>query len=705
MVPRTMFLLGATLSFVASACAEVKLPSIFSNHMILQKADKVPFWGKAEPGEKVKVNVAGAIAEAQAGEDGKWKVVLNLSTAAEGPHTAMVEGKNRIEITDVLIGEVWLFGGQSNAGMPMYWDSTSKEEIPRSRNNFLRTYQMDSGATAFDAQEDQPAGRWIVADPTTSGTFWAPGYFFAKALQQSLKVPVGYIAVAKGNTSAEVWMSDQALSSDPYLKAYLDRTKGGFLNYDRLMEEYFQAYLSWQRKFGREDRKANPQVLRTEGVPQFRSAAASDPIAPQQYAAPGVDDKDWKKVMLPGMAAEMGLPESGTVWFRKTVTLPVASAGKDIGLGIPGMEAVVMYFNGQPVGYNHPHPVGGWGCTVPGKLVKEGANVVALRIFSPVGKLGASKDAGELRLGTLPLGGTWLAKMEFALPPMSDDVRAALDNVPQFPNRCDGGHVPGVSYNAVIHPLAPYAIRGFTWYQGETGGGYFYRKSFALLIEDWRALWKQENLPFYFCQLPNYQAKVNAPVEDGGWAVTRESQAEGLRLPNTGMAVLIDLGEANNLHPHRKKEVGERLAAIALAQTYGKKIPFVGPTFASMAIEGKAIRLRFTHTDGGLVAQPLPKEYPLDLGSNATAPLVIPNPESPLRGFAICGKNRAWVWAKARIDGDTVVLESPNVPEPVAVRYAWAENPTCNLYNGAGFPAAPFRTDTFPVFSQTFHPQ
>ncbi len=190
----------------------------------------------------------------------------------------------------------------------------------------------------LEPQSEQPAGKWIVADPATTPTFWVPGYFFAKGLQQTLHVPVGYIAAAKGNTPVEAWMSAQALGRAPYLKAFMERTRYAWLHFDELHEAYYQAYLQWQRQFGREDRKANPQVLKTEGVPPFRNAAASDPVDPQHYAAPEVDDAAWKVVTLPGMAADMGLPASGAVWFRKTVTLPAEMAGKDIQISSPGTE-------------------------------------------------------------------------------------------------------------------------------------------------------------------------------------------------------------------------------------------------------------------------------------------------------------------------------------------------------------------------------
>jgi sialate O-acetylesterase len=264
----------------------------------------------------------------------------------------------------------------------------------------------------------------------------------------------------------------------------------------------------------------------------------------------------------------------------------------------------------------------------------------------------------------------------------------------------DPSQIASFLFNGMINPLIPYALSGVIWYQGEssTPRAYQYRDAFALLIQDWRQHWSHPDLPFYFCQLPNIGPKLTDPNAGSGWAELRESQGFALKLPHTGQAVLIDLGESDNLHPMRKREVGDRLVLIALAKTYGEKIPFSGPVYSSMKIEDGKIRLQFDHVEGGLVAQPLPATYPVNLRTGApNAPLVRNSPKSDLEGFAICGDDQKWVWANAKIDGDSVLVWSDQVPKPVAVRYAWATDPTCNLINAAGLPASPFRTDDFPA--------
>jgi sialate O-acetylesterase len=252
----------------------------------------------------------------------------------------------------------------------------------------------------------------------------------------------------------------------------------------------------------------------------------------------------------------------------------------------------------------------------------------------------------------------------------------------------------------MISPLVPYGISGFIWYQGESnvGRAESYRTVFPGLIQDWRAQWGNKNLPFYFCQLPAFNDKKSTP-EESAWAELREAQAAALELPRTSQAVILDLGEEKDLHPRNKRDVGDRLAKIALADTYGKSVPHEGPVFQSMRKEDGALRVSFAHSDGGLVARPLPDRYQPRLVSPDTVPLVRNSPKSQLEGFAICGSDQKWKWADAHIDGTAVVVSSPEVPDPVAVRYAWADTPTFNLFNGAGFPAAPFRTDKYPDLS------
>lgn len=259
----------------------------------------------------------------------------------------------------------------------------------------------------------------------------------------------------------------------------------------------------------------------------------------------------------------------------------------------------------------------------------------------------------------------------------SDSLKALGQKVPRRPGAPQGPnhpHRPSVLYNGMIAPLIPYAIQGAIWYQGESNAGraYQYRTLFTTMIHNWRADWGQGAFPFLFVQLANFRKIEEQPVESD-WAELREAQQMALALPNTGMAVTIDIGEADDIHPQNKQDVGFRLALAAESQVYGKNKPFSGPTYKSMQIENGKIRIVFDHTNGGLKKK-----------------------GKTLTGFAIAGGDKKFVWADAKIDGNSVLVSSRDVINPVAVRYAWANNPVCNLYNGANLPASPFRTDTWP---------
>ncbi len=265
----------------------------------------------------------------------------------------------------------------------------------------------------------------------------------------------------------------------------------------------------------------------------------------------------------------------------------------------------------------------------------------------------------------------------------------------------DPKFVAGYLFNGMINPVVPGAISGVIWYQGEFNvrRAVQYRTTFPLLISDWRRRWNRGDFPFYFCQLAGFLEKRSVP-EESMWAELREAQSMALKLPNTGQAVLVDLGESGDIHPKNKKDVGDRLARIALAKCYGRNAAFCGPVCRSVEVARGEVRLSFDHADGGLVAWPLPAAYPVKTKIGETAPLVRNSPDSELEGFSVCGPEHIWIWANARIDGDSVVVWSDKIAQPVAVRYAWADNPTCNLFNGRGLPASPFRTDDEPLITR-----
>lgn len=659
--------------------ADVKLPAIISDHMVLEKTAKVPIWGKADPGEEVLITLNGQTVKSTAGADGKWKAVLNLADSGPGPFEMTVQGKNQIKVTDVVVGEVWVASGQSNMAWLLTNTLNAQKEISQSTNPFLRQFAVKKASSMVPL--DDCKGKWVSASPETAGAFTAVGYYFGKRLQNELKVPVGLLFTSWGGTPSEAWTSAPALDTVPDLKAARERLSSQIANRPADQKKWVEAFGAWLKQTGREDKPV-------------ADAAA--------FAAPGASTEGWQKVAIPGVITGKDMSGNGAVWVRTEIDRKdPATEALEMELGaIEGFDSV--YWNGELINSldykDYPgsgYVRGAWlgKYSVPAAKVKAGKNTLAFRIYAPAGP---AKFPTAFKIGGWAVTGEWLAKEEFSLPLLTAEQLAAAPKPPVNPPVNAASHL----FNGMVNPVVPYAISGAIWYQGEANArrSYQYRTAFPLMITDWRKAWDQGDFPFYFCQLANYQPKKDAPGESG-WAELREAQSMTLKLPNTGQAVLIDLGESGNIHPRNKKDVGERLALIALAKDYGRKIPYSGPVYAALKIDGSKARITFKHADGGLVAKPVPATYDVESKRNKTktAPMVRNSPNSELEGFAICGEDKKWVWADAKIEGDSVVVWSDKVTAPVAVRYAWADNPTVNLYNGAGLPASPFRTDDFPA--------
>jgi sialate O-acetylesterase len=686
--------------FAGLVHADVRLPKIISDNMVLQKSAKTAVWGWADPNEPVTVTLGQQSAKTTADAEGKWKLTLDLSKSGPGPFQLTVAGKNQLTVANVAVGEVWVNSGQSNMEFLLKTALNAPDEIAKSANPLLRQFIVPH-AEKTDPMDDC-TGKWIIADPQTSGDFSAVGYFFAKRLQNDLKVPVGFIHSSFGGTASEQWTSSEGLDPDPELKAAKDTVTHAYATFVAARKAYPDLFTQWLTLNHRED-QPSPN--------------------PAAFAAVDAPTTGWSTVSMPGTVAGAGLPAAGTFWLRKEVTLTAdqvhpntqahpADSRFYLEYNAGSNDYETLYWNGEkviqyllkdrsgPLSFTHRYQV------IPPNLLKEGKNVIALRIFSPVQApqlTGDPKIRGNaIDIGAPPLAGDWLVKAEFPLPPLDPAVLAA---VPPDPFVAFSAAVPKNTpmpcqlFNGMINPLISYTIAGVIWYQGESNAvrAYQYRTAFPLLIKDWRAHWKQGDFPFYYCQLAGLGRASPQPA-DNNWAELRESQLLTLSLPNTGQAVLVDIGEAGNIHPRDKKDVGDRLALIALANVYGQKIPYSGPAYQSMKVEADKIRVTFQHTDGGLVAKPL-----ADIGKiyyTQIPPKVLPTPTSPnsdLQGFAICGADHKWVWADAKIDGASVLVWSAQVPQPLAVRYGWDGYPTCNLYNGADLPASPFRTDDFPL--------
>jgi sialate O-acetylesterase len=651
--------LGVILISFQPGIAQIKLPALFSDNMLLQRNVKIPIWGTEKPGQKITVKIHQHSKTTTADRNGKWRVNL-AAMKAGGPYELTVSGTETITFKNVMIGEVWLCSGQSNMEMPLVstWAPVNnfKAEVAAANYPDLRFFIVKR-AKSTKPRADVESEGWRVCDSISVKSFSATAYFFGRHLQQKLGVPVGLIQSAWGGTIVEAWTSRATLKTVPDMAGFVKLLETSPL--DSIFDEttFAVKMAAWNRQLDEMDAAASKNGT--------------------SWNHPDFDDSAWPTMLLPQPWERAGLPAfDGIVKFRKVIQLPASFNKQNLHLNLgPIDDADVTYFNGVQIGamsiYNqHRHYL------VPANLLKAGENVIAVRVLDSGGNGGLYGKSEALNLlkdstQAISLAGEWRYQLGAELQKLPPSPVA-----PNTPNR------PTVLYNAMIAPLVPFAIRGAIWYQGESNAGraYQYRTLFPLLIKDWRARWGQGNFSFLFAQLANYQSVAKEPG-DNDWAELREAQTMALSVPNTGMAVTIDIGDANDIHPGNKQEVGNRLALNARHLVYGENIAYSGPIYKSMKIEGNRIRLFFDHAQDGLMSKGGDK----------------------LQGFAIAGEDRKFVWAEAMIDGKTVVVSSSQVAKPMAVRYAWAINPACNLYNNAGLPASPFRTDAWPEITRAAH--
>jgi sialate O-acetylesterase len=700
-----------------SSClqGDIALPSIFSDHAVLQRSGSVPIWGRAKPGERITVEIGLAGATASADKNGEWRALLDLSNIKEGPWNLRVKGNNVLIISDVMVGEVWLCSGQSNMAWPVRGAQGSDKELANSENKQLRQFLVAPSVST--APESDCEGRWTVAGPGMTGAFSAVGYFFGKTLQERLHLPIGLINATVGGSNIERWISVQGFENDPNLKRSTERYLTSCKTFEDQFSKFLRAEKEFEDKYSRED-YPTPNIL--------------------EFAGNGTATEEWTRIQLPGHFRDFGLPDAGIIWLRRNVVIPhdLVGEGLILQLGrIQGFETV--FWNGRQIAETTPKqpgasdPRGAW---IPGELITGQPAVLAIRVYCPGGDAGMAGE-GRFRLASpreyiargpegnidetrpiqvasVELSGPWLGRAERAFNNLDQVAKTAYVWPPSLPVigskpkslvRFFGGsdRIPSGLFNGMIAPIIPYGLRGVIWYQGEdnTSTAWQYRKTFEILINDWREHWGCQTFPFYFCQLPNYSIRTESPGQST-WAELREAQAKALSLERTGMAVLIDIGEEGDIHPRDKKDVGERLALIARHDVYGEKVAYSGPIYQAMTVTRNCIVVDFQHTEGGLVAKDLPPVYRLKAATPDVAVLNRHAPGGELEGFAICGQDRKWKWASANIQNDRVVVWSPEVVHPIAVRYAWADNPICNLYNKSGLPAAPFRTDNFRLTTQ-----
>ena len=645
-------LLSSAFAQTSSAPEPKPLPfisPIFGDNMVLQRGKENTIWGWSDPGDKVKVEVADKNTSALAGPDGRWTARIQ-PPAAGGPYTIKISGANQTaELHNVLVGDVWLCGGQSNMGVPLRWARNGEEEVKAA--NFPEIRFFDVAPHSAYHHTDVVSGTWKVVSPATAERLSAVAYYFARKVQQEIHVPIGLVVDALGGTPAEAWTSAAALRPlHDFDIPLAELEKLAAAN----APEYGNYIMHWYDEY--------------------------DVGLKGNWAAPSFDDSNWKSVDIPGGFAELGVPETPAVaWFRKDVMLPDPLPAGRAMLFLGSIERMdTAYINGTEVGASawveNPRVY-----FIRDGVLKPGKNTIAIRVLKtkPDGGFLGKPEELHLLLGdktSIPLAGKWKGQLSVdARPP--HPLPIGYENWPVMPS---------VLYEGMLAPIAPIAIAGALWYQGEQNSdrGFQYRKILPVMIADWRKLFGQGDFPFYIVSLPAFKARSATPVDGDEWAETRESQAiTAATVPNSCLSVTIDTGDPDNIHAKDKQPVGERLALCALAKHYGKDVVYSGPTFASVEHVPAAIVLHFAHADGGLVAK-----------------------GNKLEEFEIAGDDRKWHWADAHILGDTVIVSSSEVPNPKEVRYAWQSNPAATLFNGAGLPAAPFRTDNWPGKTEGHRP-
>lgn len=639
LLPRLSMLLLIVFSAMP-VLAQVRLPQIFQSNMVLQRDKPIAVWGWASPRETVSVEMQGQVKETRAGKDGKWQLQLPAMSAG-GPYEMKVKGKNEIVLTNILMGDIWLCGGQSN--MQFRVEESGFQEVDTAWVNTaeIRLFTVHTD-TDYMPREDIKGTGWKMLSLDNINSFSAVAYHFGKHIHQNMDIPIGLISDNLGATSVETWMSNEALMAFPQFEKVIGNIVKEGKGFEALRADFEKMKPKWFERY----------YYKGIGIEE-------------QWYKSETDISDWKPIEVAGNTweSEADLRDhDGAVWFRTPFDLPENYAQETFPIGLLQIDDYdIAWVNGVQVGetygkHNHRN------YTVATSLLKPKGNILVVRVFD-VGGIGGFTTSAFW--GNPILWGKWLYKKGMTLDP-DKFPKPNLPNASPFSS-------PAVLYNANIAPLTPLRIKGVIWYQGESNvdRAYEYRSLFPALIKDWRKQWGLPDMPFLFVQLANYMEESSVP-QDNNWAELREAQAMALELPHTGMATAIDLGEADDIHPKNKQDVGKRLGMAAMAVAYSQPTISSGPIFKAMNIEKNKAVITFDHVGGGLLTK---------------------DKFGYVRGFQIAGKDKKFYWAKAHIQEGAVEVWSENVPEPIAVRYAWSNNPAVDLYNKEGLPAIPFRTD------------
>lgn len=641
---KQLILLSSLFLLFLTGRAEVRLPRIFSDHMVIQQNQPIRVWGWANRGEKVMVALDKKQLPIITGKDGKWQLVLPAMKAG-GPYTLSVKGKNQIILKDVMIGEVWLCSGQSNMQFELKNSKFSKTEIPGSFNPNLRQFKIPNSMKAMPA-EDLESGEWKLSSPETSGEFSAVAYYFGKKLAADLNVTVGIINASWGGTFIEAWTGSEALHKVPGFEGYHDLSQ---IELDGWFTATEKKYDNLFLKLGITDRN------------NIIEDSAS-------WRKPDFDDSNWEKVQLPQRFDYELLPRfDGVAWFRREISLPENVSKSDLKIHVGRIDDEnTVYLNGKKLGENLQEYM------AKAEILKPGKNVISIRIKDYWERGGFLDPASDFKLSS----GKWEQSL-------AGEWKMGIGNLSFMWIRTPSAH-PNLLFNGMLSPIFNYPFKGAIWYQGENNVLFSkqYRDVIPAMITDWRTHFSSGEFSFYLVQLPNMN-RLNQDSQHGGsdWAELRESQTAALKLPNTGMVVTIDLGDSTDIHPTDKTGIANRLANLALKNSYKQNLGEVNsPMMSETKFEAGKATVTFKNTGSGLVSR---DKY------------------GYLKGFELAGADQKFHFAQAEIQGDMVIVHCEEIKKPVALRYGWSNNPSdANLYNIEGLPAAPFRTDNWKLITE-----
>ena len=637
--------------FNSTLNAQIKLPKLISDGMVLQRDVEIPIWGWASANEKIVVRFNGKTYKTTASASGEWKVNLRKMKSG-GPYTMTVSGKNKVDIKDILIGDVWLCTGQSNMVHQLdIHDVLYAEEIATANNPNIRHFKVPTTTSIAGPQDDLDGGEWQKAIGEEVRPFSAVAYFFAKKIYEKNQIPIGLINASVGGTPIEAWIPKEGYKNFPdILKIIEENQDSTFVN---------------------NLKKNQPSVPKEVDEETDKGLIGELPWYDINFKP-----KNWRRINIPGYWEDQGVKDlNGVVWYRRDIDIPASMVGEKARVFLGRIvDADELYINGVKVGnktYQYPQRR----YDVPDHLLKAGKNVFVVRVTNNYGKGGFVPDKPYYvftEKDTVDLKGYWDYKVGDVFKPFDFSTVSNGNLETPRPRRINPQNEPTSLYNGMVAPFRQIPLKGILWYQGEsnTGNPKAYEGYQRTLISGLRTVFNQPNLPFIYAQLPNFMDVAYLPSESN-WAELREAQLKASSVPNTAMTVNIELGEWNDIHPDNKKDVGERMALAGLKLAYNEGIVYSGPIYYSYKIEDSKVIISFKHVGSGLTT---------DDGE-------------ALSEFAIAGDDKKFVWAKAKIEGDKVIVWNEAVPNPKYVRYAWADNPdNPNLYNKEGLPASPFRT-------------